>query len=161
MPPHTPALETQRISLHLLAGTVLSGAALGALLGLMNYWGILLETWTGPQPSDAAAIAFGALANGAMLGAAAGLIPGVGALSGMALQKRRQKSGRGASQRGAALTGAATATLLVSCAGLAVLLPSAPAGFWIGNAAGYLVLSLAIVWTITTRFHGRGSRSAN
>lgn len=160
MPSHTPALETQRISLRLLAGTVLSGAALGALLGLVNYWGILLETWAGPQPSDAAAIAFGALANGAMLGAGAGLIPGVGALSGMALQKRRQKSGRGASQRGAALTGAAAATLLVACAGLLLLLPGAPAGFWMWTAAGYLALSVLCVWMITARLSGRNAESA-
>lgn len=159
--PHAPALEVQRISLQLLAGTVLLGAALGALLGVLNHWRILAETWsTAGLSQDLFAIAVGAPANGAMLGLGAGLIPGLGALAGMALQARRQKPGSAATQRGAAATGAALATLLVSCVGLLLLLPGAPPGFWIWTAAGYLVLSVSTVWMIMARFFGRNTKSA-
>ncbi|MGC0270654.1 hypothetical protein ACPROK_13905 [Glutamicibacter soli] len=143
-----------------MAGTVLVGAALGALLGILNHWGLLVETLTtAGRPTDSFAIAFGALANGAMLGAGAGLIPGLGALAGMVLQARRRNPGSAATPRGAAATGA-VATLLVSGAGLLLLLPGAPAGFWIWSAAGYLALSVSSVWMITPRLSGRNAESA-
>lgn len=158
---HAPAPEVQRISLRLLAGTVLLGAVLGALLGILNHWGLLVETLTtAGRLTDSFAIAFGALANGAMLGAGAGLIPGLGALAGMALQARRRNPGSAATPRGAAATGAAVATLLVSGAGLLLLLPGAPAGFWIWSAAGYLALSVSSVWMITPRLSGRNAEAA-
>ncbi|ALQ31332.1 hypothetical protein AA310_18465 [Arthrobacter sp. YC-RL1] len=139
---------------------MLVGAALGALLGILNHWGLLVETLTtAGRPTDSFAIAFGALANGAMLGAGAGLIPGLGALAGMVLQARRRNPGSAATPRGAAATGA-VATLLVSGAGLLLLLPGAPAGFWIWSAAGYLALSVSSVWMITPRLSGRNAESA-
>ncbi|WP_146955852.1 hypothetical protein [Glutamicibacter soli] len=157
---HAPAPEVQRISLRLLAGTVLVGAALGALLVILNHRGLLVETsTTAGRPTDSFAIAFGALANGAMLGAGAELIPGLGALAGMVLQARRRNPGSAATPRGAAATGA-VATMLVSDAGLLLLLPGAPAGFWIWSAAGYLALSVSSVWMITPRLSGRNAESA-
>ncbi|WP_147407193.1 hypothetical protein [Arthrobacter sp. AG1021] len=157
---HAPAPEVQRISLRLLAGTVLVGAALGALLVILNHRGLLVETLTtAGRLTDSFAIAFGALANGAMLGAGAGLIPGLGALAGMVLQARRRNPGSAATPRGAAATGA-VATMLVSGAGLLLLLPGAPAGCWIWSAAGYLALSVSSVWMITPRLSGRNAESA-
>lgn len=154
---HAPAPEVQRISLRLLAGTVLVGAALGALLVILNHRGLLVETLTtAGRLTDSFAIAFGALANGAMLGAGAGLIPGLGALAGMVLQARRRNPGSAATPRGAAATGA-VATMLVSGAGLLLLLPGAPAGFWIWSAAGYLALSVSSVWMITPWLSGRNA----
>ncbi|RBM02581.1 hypothetical protein C1H84_03845 [Glutamicibacter soli] len=144
----------------MLAGTVLVGAALGALLVILNHRGLLVETsTTAGRPTDSFAIAFGALANGAMLGAGAELIPGLGALAGMVLQARRRNPGSAATPRGAAATGA-VATMLVSDAGLLLLLPGAPAGFWIWSAAGYLALSVSSVWMITPRLSGRNAESA-
>lgn len=141
----------------MLAGTVLVGAALGALLVILNHRGLLVETLTtAGRLTDSFAIAFGALANGAMLGAGAGLIPGLGALAGMVLQARRRNPGSAATPRAAAATGA-VATMLVSGAGLLLLLPGAPAGFWIWSAAGYLALSVSSVWMITPWLSGRNA----